>query len=375
METTSSRTASDRRAPQRARLRRPSRRRGVLTAVSAASAASAIALATVGQMAGASAATALSYRSVSAHRAVRDLSRLSVWSGPHSYGHHSAKRPQSPHEGSRAMQRLVYHGGPVMLTATTYAIYWQPSSLQSGSSDAVPASYDFLLTRFFEDVGGHGLFTDVTQYYEGNGTNRRYIENTGSFGGTYLDTDPYPPAGKYCRQEVDCVTEVQLQAEIERIMVKQGWTAGRGHVFFIFTAKGEDTCDSSGCASASNGWCGSHYDAPVTGSYLVYAVLPFDDPAGCGNYQNGGFLPSPNNDRFADDEISTSSHELFESVTDPLGTAWFDNGGNEIADKCDAATLPLTWDGGTANQSWNGHFYTVQDEFDNHTSSCVQTGP
>ena len=34
-----------------------------------------------------------------------------------------------------------------------------------------------------------------------------------------------------------------------------------------------------------------------------------------------------------------------------------------------------TWDGGLANQMWNGRFYEVQTEWDNHTGGCAQVGP
>jgi hypothetical protein len=33
------------------------------------------------------------------------------------------------------------------------------------------------------------------------------------------------------------------------------------------------------------------------------------------------------------------------------------------------------WDNGLANPNWNAHFYLLQLEYDNHTSSSVKTGP
>ena len=37
---------------------------------------------------------------------------------------------------------LTYHGGPVMTSATTYAIYWIPSKLQNGGSTSVSSNYE-----------------------------------------------------------------------------------------------------------------------------------------------------------------------------------------------------------------------------------------
>jgi hypothetical protein len=73
----------------------------------------------------------------------------------------------------------------------------------------------------------------------------------------------------------------------------------------------------------------------------------------------------------ADQSIDSISHELMESVTDPLGNAWIDSGGNEIADKCVDDFGSLNAQG--ANVVWNTHPYRVQKEWDNQTRSCRLT--
>src|ERR1700730_12800584 len=61
---------------------------------------------------------------------------------------------------------LEYHNGPVMRTTTTsYAIFWLPSTLQDGSATAVNTTYVSLITRYFGDIGGSGLYNTATQYY------------------------------------------------------------------------------------------------------------------------------------------------------------------------------------------------------------------
>jgi hypothetical protein len=70
-----------------------------------------------------------------------------------------------------------------------------------------------------------------------------------------------------------------------------------------------------------------------------------------------------------------ASHEISESITDPLLDAWFTAQGNEIGDLCNFDYGTNTWDEGAANQNWSGHFFELQQEFDNHVSACVQVGP
>src|SRR5262249_8205741 len=100
------------------------------------------------------------------------------------------------------------------------------------------------------------------------------------------------------------------------------------------------------------------------------ANIPYGNPNVC----QSPAQTTPN-DAFADLAANTTSHEFMEAATDPLLNAWFDGSGNEIGDICNFNFGTNTWDGGLANQMWNGWFFEVQQEFDNHTSTCVQVGP
>src|SRR5437879_2815127 len=52
---------------------------------------------------------------------------------------------------------MTYHGGPVMTTATTYAILWAPPHLQNGGATVMSATYQALMRRFLADYPGHGI--------------------------------------------------------------------------------------------------------------------------------------------------------------------------------------------------------------------------
>jgi hypothetical protein len=81
------------------------------------------------------------------------------------------------------------------------------------------------------------------------------------------------------------------------------------------------------------------------------------------------------NQRDVDMETNILSHEHIEMVTDPALNAWFDSSGEEIGDLCSYNYGTRDEDAGKANQDWDGHFYLLQQEWDNHVSGCAQDGP
>ena len=79
-------------------------------------------------------------------------------------------------------------------------------------------------------------------------------------------------------------------------------------------------------------------------------------------------VQAPNGNRDADTEVSPTSHEIMEAITDPdTETGWYDSSGFENGDEC-AYVFGTTH--GTAghmyNQVINGHQYLTQEEFSNH---------
>jgi hypothetical protein len=103
---------------------------------------------------------------------------------------------------------------------------------------------------------------------------------------------------------------------------------------------------------------------------MPYAAQTNGNPLTCdlGSYPNGN--PS-------DPEISVTSHEHNESITDPFGTGWWDSNpsdsayGDENGDMC-AWDFGNTYgaDGAEYNQTINGHHYLMQLEWDNTTNGC-----
>lgn len=267
---------------------------------------------------------------------------------------------------------LIYHsGGAIMPTATFYAIFWIPPKLQNGGATSLPVAYQNLQTRLLMDYPAHGIDNINTQYYQIIGT-QSFIGNAGGFGESYVDTAPYPASG--CTDSYtpgNCITDAQIEAEIKRVMALKGWTGGSNKMFLLYTSSGEGSCfDSTNKSCAYRQYCAYH--SFIAGSpNIVYANMPFGNPATC---QVPG-TPSPNGNAAADTTLTAASHEMSEAITDPLLNAWFTAGGSENGDLCAYNYGSNTWDAGKANQSWSGHFYELQQEFNNHVLACGQVGP
>jgi len=271
---------------------------------------------------------------------------------------------------------LIYHNGtaPVMQSSVTaYTIFWVPAKLQNGHATSMTTHYQTVQNNMLKDYPAHGIDNNNTQYYQVTGTGaKQYIQNKGGFGGSYIDTNPYPASG--C-SDLDtpgnCITDAQLEAELLNVMALKGWTGGLNKMFFVYTSSNEGSCfDSSSSSCAYTEYCAYH--SYIAGSTpIVYSNEPYGATSAC---QTSG-TPSPNSDPDADTASTAASHELTEAITDPELDAWFTAQGNEIGDLCAYNYGPNTFDSAKANQWWNGHFYELQTEFSNHSLSCVRIGP
>jgi len=98
---------------------------------------------------------------------------------------------------------------------------------------------------------------------------------------------------------------------------------------------------------------------------IAYADMPY-----AATWVSLSNFVSPNGVPDADLEIDVTSHEQFESMTDPAGDAWFgDLDGEEIADKCAGNYGTLAADG--SDVLLNGHPYIVQSEWSNAQGGCA----
>ena len=269
------------------------------------------------------------------------------------------QKPRQP--GSN---NLSYHGGPAMHVNTVYAIYWFP---QGSTADP---TYQSVINTYFGDVAkASGATSNVyysdTQYYDSTGS----INYSSTFGGPIVDTNPFPASGCRDRYTSICLTDGQLQTEIQNVISANHLTANLSTEFFMLTPKGVGSCAGSSCAFSY--YCAYHSWIGTGSNAVLYANLPYamTVPSACGSGE------SPNGSD-ADSTINVASHEHNETITDPLGTAWFDNSGNEDGDKCAwNFGSPLSGAAGAEyNQTINRDHYYLQQEWSNASSGCVLTG-
>ena len=219
---------------------------------------------------------------------------------------------------------------------------WAPHSLSKAVGAAGPAkltfdpSYETLIDRYFADVahdsgGSNNIYSVLTQYYD---TGPVHIQYQSTVGGSYVDRDPLP--ANACSDNVDtyCLTDQQLENEIQAVLTAEGWRGGLDHIFFLMTPNGVGSCFNglSGQCS-SDDFCAYHsVFQDSNGEDVIYANEPYEGPSpGCADDSQG----FPNNTD-ADTTINTISHEHSESITDPLGSGWLANNTDqdEVGDLC-----------------------------------------
>jgi hypothetical protein len=296
---------------------------------------------------------------------------------------HIARQPGAPahihylpvRAPDSAQSDLIYHGGPVMQKAShTYAIFWEPPNLQTGDPATVAQGYNAGILQYFKDVGGTGLYNINTQYYQSLNGNKQHIKNVSDLVDHWVDTAAYPASGCTDPATVgNCLTDAQIQAEVTHAMQVKGWTASPTNAFFVFTANGEGSCFGASGSCAFTTYCGYHGAFGGT----IYANMPYG-ATHTTSPRIRIFCTRTNTfpgNRDIDMETNILSHEHIEMVTDPMLNAWFASDGQEIGDLCAYNYGTRDEDGGLANQNWNGHFYLLQEEWDNAVSGCAQDGP
>jgi hypothetical protein len=287
---------------------------------------------------------------------------------------------------------LLFHGGPVMGTHSTgpvviTPIFWNPAG------HPMDPAYKNLLNTYVSGVaaasGQHtNVYSTLNEYYGSNGNIRYNVR----FGTPVNDTSALPANGCTLSQKDTaniyadssgydaCLDDAQIITETDTVLAARALPRDYGHIYVMFLPKHVESCFFPGSTNkASNfctinhwpsaAYCAYHSQAP---SGTVYANMPFpiyQSAVGftCGSDANFPVIQSPNGNPDADVEISPTSHEVMESITDPdTATGWYDSSGFENGDEC-AYVYGATQ--GAAGQMYNqvigGRRYLTQEEFSN----------
>src|SRR5262249_33875121 len=142
---------------------------------------------------------------------------------------------------------------------------------------------------------GHGIDNNNTQYYSQSCVSgtvlcfTEYVQNAGGLGGSWVDTSAYPPSG--CSDSAtpgNCLSDAQIQAEIQKAITANGWTGGINNIFLLYTSSGEGSCAGAACAYVS--YCAYHSYFMSGSTPVIYANMPYGNTSVC---QTAG-TPSPN---------------------------------------------------------------------------------
>ena len=274
----------------------------------------------------------------------------------------------------------VYNGGPVMKDVTVHTVFWAPSGYAfGGSPGAGTPAYVPLVQQFFTDVahdsGTTGaLFSILGQYGDTEGQGSYDIHDSAA-ADSVTDTDPFPARSRQCASPngiATCITDDEVTSELDKLIQADDPSGrGLGNVWEVFLPSNVDEClGPESCGT--NAFAGYHSSADHGHGVFVYAVM-IDTAIEV--QPTPGADPEGNPD--AEATIDTAGHETVEAMTDPLGDAWIDPNGYEVADKCEnsvseGTALGYALDGSPYDQLINGHEYEIQQMWSNAIDGCVE---
>ena len=123
----------------------------------------------------------------------------------------------------------------------------------------------------------NNVYSVTTQY---STTGHVHIQYQSTFGGAYVDRDPLP--ANTCSDNLDtyCLTDLQLEREIQAVLTAKGWQGGLDHIFFLMTPNGVGSCFNglSGQCSTDD-FCAYHSAfQDSNGDDVIYANEPYEGP-------------------------------------------------------------------------------------------------
>jgi len=252
--------------------------------------------------------------------------------GPAQAGTHAqhlkARHPAKP----TASGLLVDHGGKLLPSSKTYAIWWGSSGFPTDERTAIPS----LLQGF----GGSSYLATADQYMRGGTATSTYVH-------AYADASAPPSHGPSVNAIVN---------EVSSVLIANNATPDPNAIYFVYTSNFPKV-----------NYCAWHSAGSIGGVTVQVAYVPnTTGVTGCA--PRGGYT-APNGLTQGTQSIADSTaHEFMEAVTDPVPVSgWVDKNGAEVADKCQ------TFYGGLVKL--NRIQWELQGEWSNAVAGCVETTP
>jgi hypothetical protein len=231
---------------------------------------------------------------------------------------------------------LTDHHGPEISNASFRAIYWNSAVANSTATSqgylTISSQIDAFISSYASGQNWSGSPTD----------DYTVIQQYGS-------SNPIAPTLPNLSYHVDSqrtasrITDSSIQSYLTSLFRSGEEAPSASTIYGVYFPHGMRVTLQGGSSCTS--FCGYHSHFTYNGTLIKYAVFPYADCSGC----------SLSGLSVADMLTIVTSHEVRESVSDSLGTAWYDSRGYEADDKCAWHNL---------YQTTAGHFW-VQPEYSN----------
>jgi len=243
---------------------------------------------------------------------------------------------------ARKVSLLQFHGGPVQNAGTTvYPIYWGPA--WSGAYSGTRSD----LQTFYTGVGGTAYAKSNTEYTDGSGN---HVSSTVTYASDLIDPSTAPSGAPSTTQVLNEVAKAT------------GGNPTPGAYYPVYSDQPRGTA----------GYCAWHSAGTINGIAVQFGFffsLVNDSGCDAGDTQTGHTQQTAALG-------NVSGHELSEMLTDPRLNAWYDQQGNENADKC-AWTFSgtVTFSNGTewkVQGNWSNAAANSNSGYGN-TVGCIET--
>jgi hypothetical protein len=206
---------------------------------------------------------------------------------------------------------MTLHGGNVMPTNTTYAIFWGPSWNTSPTFTADKISG---IQAFFGGFGGSNYAHTSAEY---NGIDGKFVTTSSTFLGSAVDNSSAPRRAP----QVSAV-----QTEVCNVLSARGITPRSDALYSVYATT----------TRGSAGYCAWHSYGSCNGTPVQFAwYFTLDGDAGCDpGTPTGSYNGTATNSQGLAALANVTAHELSETITDPRNGGWYDAGNGENGDKC-----------------------------------------
>jgi hypothetical protein len=233
---------------------------------------------------------------------------------------------------ARSASPLVYGGGKVLTSSTTYAIWWGPSA-------GFPSDAQNGIETLLDGFGKSSYLAIANQYMPQHTT-------ASQFGSSLFDPSA-PPAHS--------PTVATIVNEVASVLTRNGLTPDPNAIYLVYTSN-----------SPHAAFCAWHAAGTIGTTTVQVGYLP--NTSGVTGCDPGNLFPTANSYSEGTRSLADSTaHEFMESVTDPVPvTGWADKNGQEIGDKCNfvySQTGPIVL---SNHSKWQ-----IQEEWSNAAGGCV----